>query len=81
MLVWLYMLTAILAVVGGIGFRITYRKLDAREDEMNALKESSYQGRMSSNVLTVGAGQGQVQREVNQEEGQYPSWPPAFANH
>lgn len=44
LLVWNYGSVAIIAMAGGIGFYLTFRKADAEEDEMNNLKESEYIG-------------------------------------
>ncbi|OAL45954.1 MFS peptide transporter-like protein Ptr2 [Pyrenochaeta sp. DS3sAY3a] len=44
LLVWNYGSVAVIAMFGGIGFYLTFRKADADEDELNNLKESSYIG-------------------------------------
>ncbi|RMZ67426.1 Major facilitator superfamily domain general substrate transporter [Pyrenophora seminiperda CCB06] len=45
LLIWNYTIVAVLAFVGGIGFWLTWRDLDAREDELNMIEESTYKGR------------------------------------
>ncbi|KAF1936101.1 PTR2-domain-containing protein [Clathrospora elynae] len=44
LLVWNYGSVAVVALCGGIGFYLTFRKADAQEDAMNNLKESTYVG-------------------------------------
>jgi|TARA_R110002003_G_scaffold225_2_gene16537 POT family proton-dependent oligopeptide transporter len=44
LLVWNYGSVAVIAMFGGIGFYLTFRKADREEDAMNNLKESSYLG-------------------------------------
>lgn len=44
LLVWNYGSVAVVAMCGGIGFYLTFRKADAQEDELNNLKESNYLG-------------------------------------
>ncbi|KAK2757413.1 oligopeptide transporter [Colletotrichum kahawae] len=50
LLVWLYTTIAIISSLGGIGFWLTFRKLDKEEDALNALPESTYKGRGESSV-------------------------------
>ncbi|KAF5522952.1 putative peptide transporter ptr2 [Colletotrichum aenigma] len=50
LLVWLYTTIAIISCLGGIGFWLTFRKLDMEEDALNALPESTYKGRGESSV-------------------------------
>lgn len=45
LLVWLYVAITIVATLGGLGFWFTFRELDAQEDALNALPESTYKGR------------------------------------
>jgi POT family proton-dependent oligopeptide transporter len=45
LLIWNYSVVAILAFAGGVGFWFTWRSLDAREDELNMIEESTYKGR------------------------------------
>lgn len=45
LLTWNYALVAILAAIGGVGFWFTWRSLDAKEDELNLIEKSKYQGR------------------------------------
>ncbi|KAK2001040.1 POT family protein [Colletotrichum falcatum] len=45
LLVWLYTCIAVISCLGGVGFWITFRKLDGEEDALNALPESTYKGR------------------------------------
>nr|POE83361.1 putative peptide transporter ptr2 [Quercus suber] len=45
LLIWNYGLVAVLAFVGGVGFWFTWRKLDAREDELNMIQQTKYKGR------------------------------------
>jgi POT family proton-dependent oligopeptide transporter len=44
LLVWNYGSVAVVAMCGGIGFYLTFRKADAQEDAMNNMKESEYLG-------------------------------------
>ncbi|KAH3920496.1 hypothetical protein HBI56_070880 [Parastagonospora nodorum] len=44
LLVWNYGSVAVVAMVGGVGFYLTFRKTDREEDAMNNLKESAYIG-------------------------------------
>lgn len=44
LLVWNYGSVAVIAMAGGVGFWMTFRKADREEDAMNNLKESSYVG-------------------------------------
>jgi POT family proton-dependent oligopeptide transporter len=44
LLVWNYGSVAVVAMIGGIGFYLTFRKTDREEDAMNNMKESSYLG-------------------------------------
>jgi POT family proton-dependent oligopeptide transporter len=69
LLVWNYGSVAVVALIGGIGFYLTFRKTDREEDAMNNLKESSYiGGRKESDVendveVTI------VQDEKNEKAG------------
>lgn len=45
LLIWNYGVVAVLAAVGGVGFWFTWRKLDAREDELNMIQSTNYKGR------------------------------------
>lgn len=44
LLVWNYGSVAVVAMIGGIGFYLTFRKADRQEDAMNNQKESAYLG-------------------------------------
>lgn len=44
LLVWNYGSVAVIAMFGGIGFYLTFRKADKEEDALNNLKESKYLG-------------------------------------
>jgi POT family proton-dependent oligopeptide transporter len=44
LLVWNYGSVAVVAMIGGIGFYLTFRKTDREEDAMNNMKESTYIG-------------------------------------
>ncbi|KAF2019146.1 peptide transporter PTR2-A [Aaosphaeria arxii CBS 175.79] len=44
LLVWNYGSVAVVALFGGIGFYLTFRKADREEDAMNNMKESKYLG-------------------------------------
>ncbi|KAL9135668.1 MAG: hypothetical protein Q9175_003131 [Cornicularia normoerica] len=48
LLVWNYMIIAILAAIGGAAFWLAHRKLDAAEDKLNFIPESSFKGRQMS---------------------------------
>ncbi|KAF2258965.1 MFS peptide transporter-like protein Ptr2 [Lojkania enalia] len=45
LLVWNYGSVAVVAMVGGIGFYLTFQKADANEDSLNNLKESKFIGK------------------------------------
>lgn len=45
LLVWLYVAFTLIATLGGSGFWITFRKLDKKEEELNALPTSTFIGR------------------------------------
>lgn len=45
LLVWNYGSVAVVAMIGGIGFYLTFIKADRNEDALNNIKESSYIGR------------------------------------
>lgn len=45
LLVWLYVTVTIVATAGGVGFWFTFKGLDAEEDALNVLPESTYKGR------------------------------------
>lgn len=45
---WLYGSIGIIAFVGGVAFWFTFKKLDAEEARLNALPESTYEGRRAS---------------------------------
>ena len=44
LLVWNYGSVAVVAMCGGVGFYLTFRKADKMEDAMNNIKESTYMG-------------------------------------
>jgi POT family proton-dependent oligopeptide transporter len=44
LLVWNYGSVAIIAMAGGIGFYLTFRKTDKEEDALNSLQESKFIG-------------------------------------
>lgn len=46
LLVWLYTTIAIISALGGVGFWFTFAKLDAEEDELNAIGEGSHKANM-----------------------------------
>jgi proton-dependent oligopeptide transporter, POT family len=50
LLIWNYAVVAILAALGGVGFWFTWRKLDAKEDELNMIQATAYVGRGASMV-------------------------------
>jgi POT family proton-dependent oligopeptide transporter len=45
LLVWNYVVVAVLASAGGVGFWFTWRGLDKREDELNMIGKTKYKGR------------------------------------
>ena len=45
LLVWLYTTVALISVLGGIGFWLSFARLDREEDALNALPDSDYHGR------------------------------------
>ena len=48
LLVWNYMIIAILGAIGGAAFWLTLRKLEVAEDKLNFIPESSFKGRQMS---------------------------------
>ena len=44
LLVWNYGSVAVVALIGGIGFYLTFRKADREEDALNNQKESTFLG-------------------------------------
>jgi POT family proton-dependent oligopeptide transporter len=44
LLVWNYGSVAVVAMFGGIGFYVTFRKADKEEDALNSLQESKFIG-------------------------------------
>ncbi|USP76397.1 hypothetical protein yc1106_03671 [Curvularia clavata] len=68
LLVWNYGSVAVVAMCGGIGFYLTFRKADKEEDAMNNLKESNFIGgqevRDAENVETLS-----VRDEKNEKSG------------
>ncbi len=48
LLVWNYMIISILAAIFGTAFWLAHRKLDAEEDKLNFIPESSFKGRQMS---------------------------------
>jgi len=68
LLVWNYGSVAVVAMFGGIGFYLTFRKADAQEDAMNNMKESKYVGGRevgdAENVETLS-----VRDEKNEKSG------------
>lgn len=55
LLVWNYGSVAVVAMIGGIGFYLTFRKADREEDALNNQKESNYLGNNNDNAVDVGA--------------------------
>ncbi|KAF2838769.1 putative MFS peptide transporter [Patellaria atrata CBS 101060] len=45
LLIWNYGVVAVLAFLGGVGFWLSLKKVDAREDELNMLPDSTYIGK------------------------------------
>lgn len=63
LLVWNYGSVAVVALFGGIGFYLTFRKADKEEDAMNMLKESEYVGHAQpADVETV-----EIRNEKNEK--------------
>jgi POT family proton-dependent oligopeptide transporter len=50
LLVWNYGSVAVVAMIGGVGFYLTFRKADREEDALNNLKESAFVGRGERHV-------------------------------
>ena len=55
LLVWNYGSVAVVALFGGIGFYMTFRKADKEEDVLNNLKASTYIGRAEGDAENVPA--------------------------
>lgn len=53
LLVWNYGAVAVLATLGGIGFWLKHRQLDADEDKLNSLPDSEFRGRRGSHFSDV----------------------------
>ena len=53
LLIWNYATVAILAFIGGVGFWLTWRSYDKREDELNMLQATQYLGRKGSTYSDV----------------------------
>lgn len=51
LLVWNYGSVAVIAMFGGIGFYLTFRKADSEEDALNNLKESKFIGGKNEGVV------------------------------
>lgn len=56
LLVWNYGFVAVVALIGGIGFYLTFRKADRDEDAMNNLKESAFIGKEVGAAGSAAAG-------------------------
>ncbi|KAK8034608.1 POT family-domain-containing protein [Apiospora rasikravindrae] len=52
LLVWNYVTTAAISLVGGIAFWFCFRHLDAEEDHLNALKKTEFVGDVQPNAAT-----------------------------
>lgn len=66
LLVWNYGSVAVVAMIGGVGFWLTFRKTDKEEDAMNNMKESTYVGNQKpEDVETT------VVRDEKNEKGAY----------
>ncbi|RYO77239.1 hypothetical protein DL762_009393 [Monosporascus cannonballus] len=50
LLEWLYTAITIISALGGIGFWITFKSLDAQEEALNALPESTFKGSRNQEV-------------------------------
>jgi POT family proton-dependent oligopeptide transporter len=51
LLVWNYVVVAVIAFVGGVAFWFNFKHLDAEEDKWNMLKASEYKGTYQPNAL------------------------------
>lgn len=51
LLVWNYGSVAVIAMIGGIGFYMTFRRADREEDAMNNQKTSAYIGNDGGNQV------------------------------
>ncbi|KAK8852169.1 PTR2-domain-containing protein [Apiospora arundinis] len=69
LLVWNYGSVAVVAMIGGIGFYLTFRKADREEDAMNNMKESAYVG---NDGVTVAANDTTVVEETYDEKATAP---------
>lgn len=68
LLIWNYMTVTILAFVGGVAFWLTWRSLDAREDELNMIEETTYKGRnRARDVEMSGSDNGEVGETVQKQ--------------
>ncbi|KAF2635197.1 PTR2-domain-containing protein [Massarina eburnea CBS 473.64] len=63
LLVWNYGSVAVVAMIGAIGFHLTFRKADAAEDALNNLQESKFIGRKNKDEEAVEVGEGNVASE------------------
>lgn len=55
LLVWLYVTVAIISLLGGIGFWLTFRRLDAEEEALNTLPDSVFRGARNADSADVEA--------------------------
>jgi proton-dependent oligopeptide transporter, POT family len=53
LLVWNYGSVAVIAMIGGIGFYMTFRNADKNEDAMNNQKESNFLGENEGGVVAA----------------------------
>ncbi|KAK6856238.1 hypothetical protein PG990_000736 [Apiospora arundinis] len=54
LLVWNYVTTAAISLVGGVAFWFCFRHLDAEEDQLNSLKKTEFMGDVQPNATPAG---------------------------
>jgi POT family proton-dependent oligopeptide transporter len=67
LLEWNYGSVAVVAILGAVGFWLTFRKADKEEDALNALQTSKYMGRKEGDVEVVAESPVSVRDEKNEK--------------
>ncbi len=61
LLVWNYGSVAVIAMIGGVGFYLTFRNADREEDAMNNQVDSSFIGNQVTEAKVVDVGETRVE--------------------
>jgi POT family proton-dependent oligopeptide transporter len=67
LLVWNYGSVAVVAMIGGIGFYITFHKTDKEEDALNSLQESKFIGNSEGATMDQDVEAHSVRDEKNEK--------------